>query len=795
MDHPNIAKVLDAGSTESGHPFFVMELVKGIPVTDYCDQHRLGMPDRLMLFRQICSAVQHAHQKGIIHRDLKPSNILVESHDDKPVPKVIDFGLAKATSGLQLSEYSLYTAFGSVAGTPLYMAPEQATFNAIDVDTRADIYALGVILYEMMTGSTPIQRDTFKRAALDEILRVIREVEPPTPSSRLGTAEALPSLAANRRSEPARLSRFMRGDLDWIVMKALSKDRRRRYDSAIGLANDVERFLNHEPVSAGPPTAAYRLQKFVRRNRVQVVAASLVLLAMVAGIVGTTLGLVEADGQRKIADARAKEAEKRLAQKDKANEILLSVFRELNPDSEVREDRPLSERLGKRLDVATAALEGEATDDPLGVAAMQLTLGQTQLGLGYPEKAIVLFAKARATFAARLGADRPETLSSTDSLAMAYMEATKHDLARPLFEETLTLRRARLGPDHPDTLVSMFHLAYAYQFDSVLDLALPLYQETLALMKAKLGPDDPETLNCMGSLANAYRMVRKLDLALPLFEQVFELTKSKFGPNNLRTLSAMLYLAVGYRDAGRLDRAIPLFEETLALMKAHLGPDHTATLSCMGSLAAGYGENGNLNRSLVLFEETLALQKVNQGPGSLDTLLTMMALARGYREARNYDRAISLLLETLALMKAHLGPDNRQTIICMSELAGVYRDAGEPDRAVPLWHDAEPTLRKFLVTREAKEPDDWMTFHAKSWLGEALLGQKKYADAEPLLEAGYEGMKQRAEKIPPGSKKRIVGALDRLIELSEATHKLDDAKMWRDEKAKTLAPPPEPKTP
>ena len=231
MDHPNIAKVFDAGTTESGRPFVVMELVKGIPVTNYCDEHRVDLPARLALFRQNCSAVQHAHQKGIIHRDLKPTNILVESHDDRPVPKVIDFGLAKATSGLQLSEHSLYTAFGTVAGTPLYMAPEQASLNALDVDTRADIYALGVILYELLTGSTPIPRETFKKAAIDEMLRMIREVEPPTPSSRISTSETLPNVAANRQIEPTRISRFVRGDLDWIVMKALAKDRQRRYDS------------------------------------------------------------------------------------------------------------------------------------------------------------------------------------------------------------------------------------------------------------------------------------------------------------------------------------------------------------------------------------------------------------------------------------------------------------------------------------------------------------------------------------------------------------------------------------
>ena len=233
MDHPHIAKIFDAGTAQEGRPYFVMELVKGIPLTDYCDQHRLGLPERLALFRQICSAVQHAHQKGIIHRDLKPTNILVESHDGEPVPKVIDFGLAKATSGLQLTDRSLFTAFGTVAGTPLYMAPEQASFNALDIDTRADIYALGVILYELLTGSTPILRETLRQAAVDEMLRLIREVEPPTPSSRISTSDTLPSIAAMRQTEPARLSRVVRGDLDWIVMKALAKERNRRYESAI----------------------------------------------------------------------------------------------------------------------------------------------------------------------------------------------------------------------------------------------------------------------------------------------------------------------------------------------------------------------------------------------------------------------------------------------------------------------------------------------------------------------------------------------------------------------------------
>src|SRR5262249_14040275 len=282
--------------------------VKGIPLNDFCDAHKLSIPERLQLFVQVCAAVQHAHQKGIIHRDLKPSNVLVESHDGKPVPKVIDFGLAKATTGLQLTEHTLFTAFGSVLGTPLYMAPEQASFNAVDVDTRADIYALGVILYELLTGTTPIARETFKKAAWEEMLKLIRDQEAPTPSSRLSSSASAPSVAANRQMEPAKLGRFVKGELDWIVLKALAKERERRYETANGFARDIERFLNHEPVTARPPTAAVRLRQFLRRNREPVLAAAVVLVALLAGIAGTTFGLVRAEQRRREAEA-ARDAE------------------------------------------------------------------------------------------------------------------------------------------------------------------------------------------------------------------------------------------------------------------------------------------------------------------------------------------------------------------------------------------------------------------------------------------------------------------------------------------------------
>jgi WD40 repeat protein len=293
MDHPNVAKVLDAGATEQGRPYFVMELVHGVPITTYCDEHRLSLRERLELFVAVCLAVQHAHQTGVIHRDLKPSNVLVAQYDNKPVPKVIDFGVAKA-QGQQLTERTLCTGVGAVIGTLEYMSPEQAQLNQLDIDTRSDVYSLGALLYELLTGSTPLDRQRLRQEALLEVLRLIREEEPLKPSERLKSSRDLRSLSEEWRKEFVKLVRRVRGDLDCIVMKALEKDRDRRYQTADGLAQDIERFLRDEPVGARPPSAAYRLRKFVKRNRGAMLAGVLVFLTLVAGVIGTMMGLKRA---------------------------------------------------------------------------------------------------------------------------------------------------------------------------------------------------------------------------------------------------------------------------------------------------------------------------------------------------------------------------------------------------------------------------------------------------------------------------------------------------------------------
>jgi WD40 repeat protein/serine/threonine protein kinase len=307
MDHPNIARVLDAGASELGQPYFVMELVHGVPITKYCDERRLTLQQRLELFVPVCHAVQHAHQKGIIHRDLKPSNVLIAQYDGRPVPKVIDFGVAKAT-GPKLTDKTMFTEFGSIIGTLEYMSPEQAEFNQLDIDTRSDVYSLGVLLYELLTGTTPLDKRRLKSAAIMELLRVIKEEEPPKPSTRLSTAEELPSIAANRNLDPLKLSRLVQGDLDWIVMKALEKDRNRRYETANGFAADVLHYLADEPVQASPPSTMYRLRKFVRRNRGPVAAVCAVFVVLIAGIIGTSWGLRWAFAEKQRADSNANQA-------------------------------------------------------------------------------------------------------------------------------------------------------------------------------------------------------------------------------------------------------------------------------------------------------------------------------------------------------------------------------------------------------------------------------------------------------------------------------------------------------
>jgi serine/threonine protein kinase/WD40 repeat protein len=368
MEHPNIALVFDGGETPAGRPYFVMELVRGVPITHFCDHKCLGVRERLALFIAVCEAVQHAHQKGIIHRDLKPSNVLVTLHDDKAVVKVIDFGIAKA-AGQQLTEKTLFTNFAQMVGTPLYMSPEQAQLSGLDVDTRTDVYALGVLLYELLTGTTPFDKERLRTAPYDEIRRIIREEEPPPPSTRMCTpGGATVALSASRGSDPKRLSQLFRGELDWIVMKALDKDRTRRYESASALAADGRRYLGDEPVQACPPSAAYRLRKFVRRHRGPVVAASVVGLALVGGIVGTTWGLIRATGAEAEAVNEGKQKERAL--QDAKDRLFEALWRQGQAHRFSRQPGQRVDSLAALAEAAGIRPDGRLRDEAIAALAL-----------------------------------------------------------------------------------------------------------------------------------------------------------------------------------------------------------------------------------------------------------------------------------------------------------------------------------------------------------------------------------------------------------------------------------------
>jgi serine/threonine protein kinase/tetratricopeptide (TPR) repeat protein len=425
MDHPNIARVLDAGTSSSGRPYFVMDLVKGMPITRYCDEHHLTPRQRLELFIAVCSAVQHAHQKGIIHRDLKPFNVLVATYDGKPVPKVIDFGVAKA-AGQILTDKTLVTGFGNIVGTVEYMSPEQAEFNQLDIDTRSDIYSLGVLLYELLTGSPPFSRKELEKVGMLEMLRVIREQEPSKPSTKLSTAEGLPTLAANRGMEPAKLTKLLRGELDWIVMRALEKDRSRRYETANGFAMDLQRYLADEPVLAGPPSARYRLRKFVRRNRGPVLAVTLLVLTLLAGIIGTSGGMViarrRAEGER-LARQRA---DANFALANEAVEKYLSKVTD-DPDLKRADFHRLRKKLLESAIPFFQKIAEQKSDDPEVEARRGRAydrLGDVRRTMGENEAAVQDSEAAQAIFV-RLTADFPTVPSYRHGLANSHQKRAR----------------------------------------------------------------------------------------------------------------------------------------------------------------------------------------------------------------------------------------------------------------------------------------------------------------------------------------------------------------------------------
>ncbi|MFX0200511.1 MAG: tetratricopeptide repeat protein [Candidatus Hodarchaeota archaeon] len=759
MDHPNIAKVFDGGSTETGRPYFVMELVRGIPLTDYCDKHKLTTKERLELFLLVCQAVQHAHQKGVIHRDLKPSNILVVVQEDKPIPKIIDFGIAKATEH-SLTERTLYTEQGQLIGTPEYMSPEQAEMSGLDVDTRTDIYSLGVILYELLVGVLPFDPKSLREAGFSEIQRIIRETDPPKASTRLSClGDTQTSIAEQRKTDPNSLKKELKGDLDWITVKAMAKDRIQRYASASELAADIGRYMRHEPVTAGRPSATYRIRKYIKRHKVGVAAAALIVIAIMVGITGTTIGLLKAKKAEKKAVEEAETAQQ-------VSDFLVNLF-EVSDPSEARGNTITAREI---LDQGAKKIEVELAEQPVIQARLMKTIGSVFHNLGLYKEAKLLLERALKIRKQVLGSEAPEVADGLEDLGNILNSLGEFEESQKFHEYALELREKIFGPEHSKVAGSLNNLANLFQDVGDYETAKPLYERVIDIWEKTEGPESTDlaaALNNFGLLLyetgnyeEARRMYERSLLikekilgevhpditdtlhnmgmlladigerqeARKYFERVISIDEKIFGPEHPHLANTLRSLGILFAQDGEFEQAHPIFERVIEIDKKAFGEEHARVGSDFANLGLLNSEMGNFVEARLLLEKGAMIKERTLGADHPLVANDKSNLAELYVKLGDFEKALPLYERALAIRKKTPGAEHPIVAITLDELGHVLTKMGRSEKAEPLFEQA------LAIQEKALDPDHSDIAITLNNYAELLCEKKDYERAQSMLE-------------------------------------------------------------